>query len=72
MNKYKIIYTDLPLKSGDKITRKDGKWKRRRFATVISEPDEGGVILARFGTMGKYFAGYAKNYIRVTENNESA
>ncbi len=51
------------MKVGDRITRKDGKWAKKRFATLIAEPNEDGEIMARFGTRGKYFGGYAKNYI---------
>ena len=51
----------------DKVTRKDGTWKKGRYATVICEPNENGEIFMRFGSMGKYFAGWAKDYIVIEE-----
>ena len=55
------------MKFHDRIVRRDGKWKKGRYATVISEPDEKGVILARFGSKGKYFEGRVDNYVVVHE-----
>lgn len=58
------------MKFHDRIVRKDGKWKKGRYATVISGPDEEGVILARFGSMGKYFEGRAGNYVVIREGKD--
>ena len=57
------------MKYKDKITRKDGSWRNGRYATVITEPDSEGVILARFGRAGKYFEGKARNYIVIDDSN---
>ncbi len=54
--------------TGNRIIRKDGKWKKGRFATVISppNPDRGGEFMARFGQQGKFFVALAKFYVVLT------
>jgi len=56
------------MKYHDRIVRKDGKWKKGRYATVLTEPDEDGIILARFGSKGKYFEGKAENYVVIKQS----
>jgi len=50
---------------GDKITRKDGKWGKKRFATFIGVNEEDGEMIARFGIRGKYFFAPVKNYVKL-------
>ena len=51
------------MKYHDRIVRKDGKWKKGRYATVISEPDKDAIIFARHGSRGKCFEGKAEDYV---------
>jgi len=56
------------MRVGDRIISKHGRWRKGRFATIVAVGKDGD-FLARFGTKGKYFGGWAKDYLVIREKN---